>query len=93
MENTITKEKLEKYLNVTEKALEIAKKRIKKERKQEAEEIINMVLAYFSDALHFMKNNDFVNSFAAVNYAHGWLDAGARLGIFNVQDNQLFVIK
>jgi hypothetical protein len=34
-----------------------------------------------------------VNSFAALNYAHGWLDSGVRLDIFKVRDNKLFTIK
>jgi hypothetical protein len=33
-----------------------------------------------------------VNVFAAVNYAHGWLDCGARLKIFDVRDDKLFTI-
>jgi hypothetical protein len=34
-----------------------------------------------------------VNAFAALNYAHGWLDAGARLGLFDVDhDSTLFTV-
>jgi hypothetical protein len=34
-----------------------------------------------------------VTAFAALNYAHGWLDAGARLGLFDVgKDNVLFTV-
>ncbi len=34
-----------------------------------------------------------MNAFAAVNYAHGWLDAGARLGVFDVgADDRLFTL-
>lgn len=91
MENTITKEKLEKYFNLTTKALAEVKKKIIKEK--EAKEIIDMVSNYLSDAEHFRKKDDFVNSFAALNYAHGWLDSGVRLDIFDVKDNKLFTIK
>ena len=42
---------------------------------------------------HFKSKKDFVNAFAAVNYAHGWLDSGVRLGVFNVSDRELFTIK
>lgn len=92
MENKITREKIEKYLFLTEKALEIVKKKIKKEK--EAREIIEMASNYISDAKYFEKNNDLVNSFAAVNYAHGWIDSGVRLGIFkNIKDSKLFTIK
>ncbi len=52
-----------------------------------------MVENYLSDARYFEKNKDFVNAFAAINYSHGWLDTGARLEIFKVKDNKLFVVK
>ena len=93
MQNTITKEKLEKYFNLTESALEIVKKNIIKGKNAEAKEIIEMVSNYLSDARHFRKKGDFVNSFAALNYAHGWLDSGVRLNVFNVKDDKLFTIK
>ena len=38
------------------------------------------------------KKGNIVNAFAALNYAHGWLDAGARLGIFDVHDSKLFTV-
>ena len=38
------------------------------------------------------KKGDYINSFAALNYAHGWLDSGARLKIFNVKDTNLFTV-
>ena len=93
MEQKITKQKVEKYYNLTNKALKIATSKIIKEKKEYAEEIINMVKDYLSDAKHFEKNKNFVNAFAAINYAHGWLDAGVRLDIFDVKDNKLFTIK
>lgn len=52
-----------------------------------------MASNYLSDAGHFEKKGDFVNAFAALNYAHGWIDAGVRLGIFDVNDNKLFTIR
>lgn len=93
MNNTITKEKLEKYFALTEKALEIIKKKIIKGKEKEAKEIIEMASNYLNDARYFEKKQDAVNAFAAINYAHGWIDSGARIGIFNVKDNQLFTIK
>jgi uncharacterized protein len=91
-QDKITKEKIEKYNNLTTKALEIAKKSINKSKEKEAKEIILMVECYLSDAIHFEKNNDYINAFACLNYAHGWLDSGARLKIFNVTDNKLFTV-
>ena len=93
MKNTISKQKLEKYFNLTIKALEIIKKNIIKTKEKDAKEIIDMVSNYISDAKYFQSKNDFVNSFAALNYAHGWIDSGVRLGIFDVHDNKLFTIK
>ncbi len=89
----ITKEKLEKYFNLTSKALEIAKKNVIKGKEKEAKEIIEMVSNYLYDARHFENKGDWVNAFAALNYAHGWLDSGVRLEIFNVKDDKLFTIK
>lgn len=93
MENKITKEKIEKYSDLTERALKIAKKSVIKKKEKEAKEIIEMVSNYLSDAKYFEGKNDLVNAFAAINYAHGWLDAGVRLGIFKTKDDKLFTIK
>lgn len=58
-----------------------------------ADDFYKMAKAYFDDAGHFLEKDDFVNSFACVNYAHGWLDAGARLGLFDVgEDDRLFTL-
>jgi len=92
MENTITKEKLEKYSDITSRALLMAKGSVTTGRENEAKEIIEMVKNYLSDARYFQENNNFVNAFAALNYAHGWLDSGARLKIFDVNDNTLFTV-
>ena len=93
MINQITKEKLEKYKTLTRKALEKVKKSIIKGKEQYAKEIIEMVSNYLSDAENFEKKGDFVNAFAAINYAHGWLDSGVRLDVFDIDDNKLFTIK
>ena len=91
MDNKITKEKLEKYFSVTEKALSLAEKsRNRTDLVQEREDFLDMIKRYVSDAKHFFEKDDIVDAFAALNYAHGWLDAGARLGIFDVHDNKLF---
>ena len=93
MKAEITKEKLEKYFDLTTRALKIAKSSIITGKESEAKEIIDMVENYLSDAKHFYEKKDFVNAFAALNYSHGWLDAGVRLNIFDVNDNSLFTIK
>jgi hypothetical protein len=93
MEDKITKQKIEKYFNLTETALKEVKKNVIKGKEKYAKEIIEMVSNYVSDARHFEKKGDLVNCFAALNYAHGWLDAGVRLDIFDVTDDRLFTVK
>jgi len=44
------------------------------------------------DAKYFEDKGDIVSAFAALNYAHGWLDAGARIGVFIVKDSRLFTV-
>jgi hypothetical protein len=93
--NQITNEKLRKYFNLSEKALN--KVKIAKEKKfnwkEKAEDFLDMAQRYFSDAKYFKEKGDIVTAFAALNYAHGWLDAGARLGFFDVDnDNKLFTV-
>ena len=92
MKNKITKIKIEKYHALTSKALKIAKASITKTKQKEAKEIIKMVECYLSDAKHFQEKGDYINAYGALNYAHGWLDSGARLKIFNVKDNRLFTV-
>jgi len=92
MKNIITKAKIDKYHKLSSKALGIAKKAVVKSKEKQAKEIFLMVECYLSDAKHFQDKGDFVNSFGALNYAHGWLDAGARLKIFKVSDNKLFTV-
>lgn len=91
--NIITKERIEKYIKLTSKALKKAKKNIIEGKESSAKEIIEMVENYLSDAKHFEKKGDWINSFAAINYAHGWLDSGVRLNVFDVKDDRLFTIK
>jgi len=93
MEDKITIEKISKYKSLTTKALKIAKDSIIKGQEQKAKEIIEMVSNYLSDAEYFQDKGDLVNAFAALNYAHGWLDSGVRLGVFNVKDDKLFTVK
>ena len=93
MQSKITNQKLKKYSDLTSTALKQIKKNIIKGKENSAREIIEMVENYLSDAKHFEQKKDFVNAFAAINYAHGWIDSGVRLGIFDVDDDKLFTIK
>ena len=89
----ISEEKLNKYISIAEKAIALAEKSNNKAKLiREREDCLDMIRRYFSDALHFKDKGDLVNAFAALNYAHGWLDACARVGIFDVHDNKLFTV-
>jgi hypothetical protein len=58
-----------------------------------AEDFVAMARAYYADAKHFRDAGELDKALANVNYAHGWLDAGARLGLFDVGgDDQLFTL-
>ncbi len=91
----ITKEKITTYLQKTEAAL--AKIKIaapdRSHSKKIAEDFLNMANSYYSDAMHFFEKGEYVDAFACVNYSHGWLDSGARLGLFDVgSDDTLFTL-
>ena len=93
IQDKITVEKLKIYFKVSESAFEIVKDNVIEGKEKEAEEIIEMVSNYLSDAHHFEDKGDFVNAFAALNYAHGWIDSGVRLDVFEVEDDNLFTVK
>ncbi len=93
MNSIITKEKLNKYFSITKEALTKAKEALDNSRQEQAEDFLDMAQRYYDDAHFFLeKKNDAVLAFAALNYAHGWLDAGARLRLFNVNDSRLFTV-
>ena len=52
-----------------------------------------MAASYLDDGRHFRRDDDLVNALAAFAYGHAWLDAGARLGLFDVpSEGHLFTI-
>lgn len=91
-QSSITEEKLEKYYSISSKALTIIKSSITKGRESEAKEILEMVECYLKDSKHFQKNNNYINAFACINYAHGWIDCACRLKIFKVNDSKIFAV-
>ncbi len=93
--NQISEEKVLKYLDTTRRALEklIIAAPERSFNRRLAEDFLNMATSYYEDAKHFRESGDLINAFAAVNYAHGWLDCGARIGLFDVgQDDKLFTL-
>jgi len=89
----VTEEKLAKYFDVTGRAIEMVKTtEMDTSRIENANDFLDMAQRYYSDAHHFKSKGDYVLAFAALNYAHGWLDAGARIGLFKVKDSTLFTV-
>ncbi|MHB8395754.1 MAG: DUF357 domain-containing protein [Thermoplasmataceae archaeon] len=89
------REKVEKYLKLNLEALSKIKVAAPKDSffYTMATDFMEMIRSYSSDALHFKEKGDLINAFAALNYAHGWIDAGARIGIFDVDlDHRLFTL-
>lgn len=95
MMDRVTPEKLAKYFDVTGRAIRKVKLNpdVKLDLRKVAEDFLDMAQRYYADAKHFAEKGDIVTAFAALNYAHGWLDAGARMGIFDVgNDSTLFTV-
>ncbi|PIN91673.1 DUF357 domain-containing protein [Candidatus Pacearchaeota archaeon CG10_big_fil_rev_8_21_14_0_10_31_9] len=93
MNDKITHQLLNKYFKLTSKALSIVKENIVSGKEKDADEIISMVDNYLSDAKHFEEKGELVLAYGALNYAHGWLDSGVRLGVFDVDNDKLFTVR
>ena len=95
IEDTISKEKLLHYLNLTKEARKKATA-IHLEGSKEAEMLailLRMADDYASDAKHFMDTGDYVRAFGAINYAHAWIDAGVKLRLLDGHgDDELFTL-
>jgi hypothetical protein len=60
---------------------------------ESAVEYREMATSYLEDGRHFREQDDPVNALAAFSYGHAWLDAGARIGVFDVPtDGHIFTI-
>ncbi|MDP6328889.1 MAG: DUF357 domain-containing protein [Candidatus Thalassarchaeaceae archaeon] len=92
--NIVSKEKVQKYLDLTAeariKATSITKN-IEDENRLQA--MLKMCDDYQQDALYFMNNGDLVRAFGAINYAHAWIDAAVRIGLLDGHgDDRLFTL-
>ena len=83
--------KVKEYFGITRKAFDIAKKAPVNDA-EKTNTVLEMVNNYLNDAQHFYDKGEKVLAFAALNYAHGWLDCGAMLKFFEVKDNKLFTV-
>ncbi len=92
----VSAKRLEKYFDITGRALKkvkLLKGQLTIDTHKSATEFLDMAQRYYDDAHYFRRKGDDLTAFAALNYSHGWLDAGARLGLFDVDgDNVLFTV-
>jgi uncharacterized protein len=86
---------LERYLRLTHEALD----RVRSAAPERSflhgasDDFLTMARSYLSDAEHFSAAGDAERALAAVSYAHGWIDAGVRLGILDGgDDDQRFTL-
>ena len=92
--STVTKEKVEKYLELTAeargKATQIAES---EEDLARLDSMMRMCDDYQADAKHFLEKGDLVRAFGAINYAHAWIDAAVRIGLMDGHgDDRLFTL-
>ena len=82
---------LEKYLRLTREALTIVKPATPARSflAGASTDFLAMARAYLADAEHFQASGDPERALAAASYAHGWLDAGVRLGILDGGDDDI----
>ena len=90
----VTGERVRKYLSITGKALTQIRHVSPKNTHNEkiAKDFLLMATSYYNDAKHFYGKGSLVDAFACINYAHGWLDAGARLGLWDTGGSELFTV-
>lgn len=55
---------------------------------EEAEDFLELARSYLEDGEHFLEEGDEVNALAAFSYGHAWLDAGVRVGFFEMEEGQ-----
>ncbi len=88
-------DKFQKYFELTSRALKKVKipDGLSSQAKKSAEDFLDLANRYYDDARYFEKKGDLINAYGAVVYAHAFLDAGARIGFFDVgKDNELFMV-
>jgi hypothetical protein len=93
-QHAVLDEKVLRYRDLLQKALdafEVAPQENSHLRKV-ADDFSNMAGSYYDDGVHFMEEGDMVNALVCFSYGHAWLDAGVKLGVFRVSDENLFTI-
>jgi len=85
--------KTDRYETLLAEALDAATvaEEIPLEQAEAAEECLEMAQAYLEDGRFFRETDDLPDALAAFSYGHGWLDAGARIGVLDVpEEGHLF---
>ena len=88
-------EKTDRYEQLLAEALDTAERTVPEGTPlaEAAAEYEEMARSYLADGRHFRTEDDPVNALAAFSYGHAWLDAGARIGLFDVPDeDHLFTV-
>ena len=95
VENEELIKKVEKYENLTKRALKEIKQRDNLTKKEEkiAKDFLSMANNYYNDALYYQKKGELLTALASFSYAHAWLDAGVRASLFDAEDDQLFTLR
>ncbi len=75
----------DKYLRLTREALDRVRPATPERSflRGASDDFLSMARAYLADAEHFAGAGDRDRALAAVSYAHGWIDAGVRLGLLD----------
>lgn len=91
----VSKDRIEDYIDKTERAINKIEETAPREShlREIADDFLEMAVSYYSDAKYFFEEGKLDDAFACINYAHGWLDAGARLGLYDTAgDHDLFTL-
>jgi hypothetical protein len=91
----ISDEKMAKYLDITTRARKKVKisPPVRSFDRKLALDFLERSESYFKTAVDYRRENDYLRAFAAVNYSHAWLDGAARVGLFDVDgDDVLFTL-
>lgn len=82
-------EKTDRYERLLAEGLQVAEPRQAADAALDdaADACLEMAESYLEDGRHFLAEDDPVNALAAFSYGHGWLDAGARFGLFELPDD------
>ena len=95
MMGVVTDAKIERYLDISKRAMDKISpvSPARSFNKRLTESFSETIDTRYAEAVKLKESGDNTSAFATVNYAHGWIDCGARIGIFDVNgDDQLFTL-